>query len=114
MARGITGQFESAVAHLKDLPMLRYAELVYYGFWFSPERKTLQALIDRSQGNVEGWVRLKLYKVIVAGRRSPKSLYPDALITFEDDLGAYEQKDAQGYIRLNALRLRTLAARRLG
>jgi argininosuccinate synthase len=81
---------------------------------FSPEREMLQALIDRSQGNVEGQVRLKLYKgnVILAGRKSPKSLYSDALITFEDDRGAYYQKDAQGFIRLNALRLRTLATRR--
>ena len=75
MARGITGPFESAVAHLKDLLMFRYAELVYYSFWFSPGRETLQALIDKSQDNVEDWVRLKLYKVIVAGRKSPKSLY---------------------------------------
>jgi argininosuccinate synthase len=101
-------------AHLKDSLMPRYAELVYYGFWFSPEREMLQALIDNSQEYVEGTVRLKLYKgnVIVAGRRSPKSLYSDALVTFEDDRGAYDQKDAAGFIRLNALRLRTLAARR--
>ncbi|MEQ9180604.1 MAG: argininosuccinate synthase [Nitratireductor sp.] len=100
-------------AHLKDELMPRYAELIYNGFWFSPEREMLQALIDRSQENVEGEVRLKLYKgnVIVAGRRSPKSLYSEALVTFEDDRGAYDQKDAEGYIRLNALRLRTLAAR---
>jgi argininosuccinate synthase len=101
-------------AHLKDSLMPRYAELVYYGFWFSPEREMLQALIDKSQENVEGTVRLKLYKgnVIVAGRKSQKSLYSDALVTFEDDRGAYDQKDAAGFIRLNALRLRTLAARR--
>jgi argininosuccinate synthase len=100
-------------AHLKDELMPRYAELIYNGFWFSPEREMLQALIDRSQENVEGEVRLKLYKgnVIVAGRRSPKSLYSEALVTFEDDRGAYDQKDAEGFIRLNALRLRTLAAR---
>jgi argininosuccinate synthase len=102
-------------AHLKDQLMPRYAELVYYGFWFSPERDMLQALIDKSQERVEGTVRLKLYKgnVIVVGRKSPQSLYSDALVTFEDDRGAYDQKDAQGFIRLNALRLRTLAARRL-
>jgi argininosuccinate synthase len=101
-------------AHLKDSLMPRYAELVYYGFWFAPEREMLQALIDRSQEHVEGTVRLKLYKgnVIVTGRKSPKSLYSNALVTFEDDRGAYDQKDAQGFIRLNALRLRTLAARK--
>jgi argininosuccinate synthase len=101
-------------AHLKDSLMPRYAELVYYGFWFSPERDMLQALIDKSQENVEGTVRLKLYKgnVTVTGRKSKESLYSDALVTFEDDRGAYDQKDAAGFIRLNALRLRTLAARR--
>ncbi|WP_407660466.1 argininosuccinate synthase [Kaistia algarum] len=100
-------------AHLKDSIMPRYAELIYYGFWFSPEREMLQALIDKSQEHVEGTVRLKLYKgnVIVVGRASPKSLYSDALVTFEDDRGAYDQKDAAGFIKLNALRLRTLAAR---
>ena len=94
--------------------MPRYAELVYNGFWFSPEREMLQALIDKSQEHVEGTVRLKLYKgnVIVSGRKSPQSLYSGALVTFEDDKGAYDQKDAQGFIRLNALRLRTLAARK--
>ncbi len=99
--------------HLKDELMPRYAELIYNGFWFSPEREMLQALIDKSQEDVEGEVRLKLYKgnVIVTGRRSPKSLYSDELVTFEDDRGAYDQKDAEGFIRLNALRLRTLAAR---
>ena len=101
-------------AHLKDSFMPRYAELVYYGFWFAPEREMLQAMIDKSQEHVEGTVRLKLYKgnVIVVGRKSPKSLYFDALVTFEDDRGAYDQKDAAGFIRLNALRLRTLAARK--
>ncbi|WP_029077007.1 argininosuccinate synthase [Kaistia adipata] len=101
-------------AHLKDSIMPRYAELIYYGFWFSPEREMLQALIDKSQEHVEGTVRLKLYKgnTIVVGRSSPKSLYSDALVTFEDDRGAYDQKDAAGFIRLNALRLRTLAARK--
>ncbi|QIG48083.1 argininosuccinate synthase [Nordella sp. HKS 07] len=104
-------------AHLKDSFMPRYAELIYYGFWFAPEREMLQAMIDKSQENVEGTVRLKLYKgnVIVTGRKSPKSLYSNELVTFEDDRGAYDQKDAAGFIRLNALRLRTLAARkRLG
>ena len=101
-------------AHLKDSFMPRYAELVYYGFWFAPEREMLQAMIDKSQEHVEGTVRLKLYKgnVIVVGRKSPTSLYSDALVTFEDDRGAYDQKDAAGFIRLNALRLRTLAARK--
>jgi argininosuccinate synthase len=101
-------------AHLKDSIMPRYAELIYYGFWFAPEREMLQALIDKSQEHVEGTVRLKLYKgnVSVVGRASPKSLYSDALVTFEDDRGAYDQKDAAGFIRLNALRLRTLAARK--
>jgi argininosuccinate synthase len=104
---------DRGAAHLKDELMPRYAELIYNGFWYSPEREMLQALIDRSQQDVEGEVRLKLYKgnVIVTGRRSPKSLYSDALVTFEDDRGAYDQKDAEGFIRLNGLRLRTLAAR---
>ncbi|TWG97888.1 argininosuccinate synthase [Mesorhizobium sp. J18] len=105
---------DRGAAHLKDELMPRYAELIYNGFWFSPEREMLQALIDKSQEDVEGEVRLKLYKgnVIVTGRRSDKSLYSDALVTFEDDRGAYDQKDAEGFIRLNALRLRTLAARK--
>jgi argininosuccinate synthase len=104
---------DRGAAHLKDELMPRYAELIYNGFWFSPEREMLQALIDKSQAEVEGEVRLKLYKgnVMVTGRRSPKSLYSDALVTFEDDRGAYDQKDAEGFIRLNALRLRTLGAR---
>jgi argininosuccinate synthase len=99
--------------HLKESLMPRYAELVYYGFWFSPEREMIQALADRSQAKVSGSVRLKLYKgnVTVIGRESPYSLYSDALVTFEDDRGAYDQKDAAGFIRLNALRLRTLAMR---
>ncbi len=107
---------DRGAAHLKDELMPRYAELIYNGFWFSPEREMLQALIDKSQEDVEGEVRLKLYKgnVIVAGRRSARSLYSDALVTFEDDRGAYDQKDAEGFIRLNALRLRTLAARKRG
>ena len=101
-------------AHLKDQIMPRYAELIYYGFWFAPEREMLQALIDKSQERVEGTVRLKLYKgnVIVEGRESAQSLYSDELVTFEDDRGAYDQKDAEGFIRLNALRLRTLGKRR--
>ena len=104
---------DRGAAHLKDDIMPRYAELIYNGFWFAPEREMLQALIDRSQADVEGDVRLKLYKgnVIVTGRQSPKSLYRNDLVTFEDDRGAYDQKDAEGFIRLNALRLRTLAAR---
>jgi argininosuccinate synthase len=105
---------DRGAAHLKDDIMPRYAELIYNGFWFSPEREMLQALIDKSQEDVEGAVRLKLYKgnVIVTGRKSRKSLYSDALVTFEDDQGAYDQKDAAGFIKLNALRLRTLAARK--
>ncbi len=104
---------DRGAAHLKDELMPRYAELVYFGFWFTPEREMLQALIDKSQEKVEGEVRVKLYKgnVIVTGRRSSQSLYSDALVTFEDDRGAYDQKDAEGFIRLNGLRLRTLAAR---
>jgi len=104
---------DRGAAHLKDELMPRYAELIYFGFWFSPEREMLQALIDKSQEHVEGEVRLKLYKgnVMVTGRESPKSLYSTSLVTFEDDKGAYDQKDAEGFIRLNALRLRTLALR---
>jgi argininosuccinate synthase len=100
--------------HLKDSLMPRYAELVYYGFWFSPEREMLQALVDKSQEHVEGEVRLKLYKgnVTVIGRSSPQSLYSDKIVTFEDDAGAYNQKDAAGFIKLNALRLRLLGKRR--
>ncbi len=107
---------DRGAGHLKDDIMPRYAELIYNGFWYSPEREMLQALIDKSQEDVEGEVRLKLYKgnVIVSGRRSPKSLYRNDLVTFEDDRGAYDQKDAEGFIRLNGLRLRTLAARSRG
>ena len=99
--------------HLKDDIMPRYAELIYYGFWYSPERTMLQALIDKSQENVSGTVRLKLYKgnVMVTGRKSPNSLYSLAHVTFEADQGAYNQRDAEGFIKLNALRLR-LAAKR--
>jgi argininosuccinate synthase len=105
---------DRGAAHLKDEIMPRYAELIYNGFWFSPEREMLQALIDKSQEHVEGEVRLDLYKgnVTVIGRQSHRSLYSDALVTFEDDQGAYDQKDAAGFIKLNALRLRTLAARK--
>ena len=105
---------DRGAAHLKDELMPRYAELIYNGFWFSPEREMLQAAIDHSQEHVEGEVRLTLYKgnVIVTGRKSDKSLYDESLVTFEDDRGAYDQKDAAGFIKLNALRLRTLAARR--
>ena len=104
---------DRGAAHLKDDFMPRYAELIYNGFWFSPEREMLQAMIDKSQEHVEGKVRLTLYKgnVIVTGRESTKSLYNEELVTFEDDRGAYDQRDANGFIRLNALRLRTLAAR---
>ncbi|MFK5979901.1 MAG: argininosuccinate synthase [Rhizobiaceae bacterium] len=104
---------DRGAAHLKDELMPRYAELIYNGFWFSPEREMLQAAIDHSQRHVEGTVRLKLYKgnVIVSGRKSPKTLYSEDLVTFEDDHGAYDQQDAHGFIKLNALRLRTLAAR---
>ena len=100
-------------AHLKDDLMPRYAELVYNGFWFAPEREMLQALIDKSQEHVEGTVRLKLYKghVRVVGRKSPKSLYSLAHVTFEADQ-VYDQRDAQGFIRLNALRLRLMKALR--
>ena len=98
--------------HLKDSIMPRYAELIYNGFWFSPERRMLQALIDTSQASVTGTVRLKLYKgnVIVTGRESPHSLYSTRMVTFEDDAGAYNQQDAAGFIKLNSLRLRLGAA----
>jgi len=99
------------VAHLKDELMPRYAKLIYNGYWWSPERKALQALIDESQQPVNGAVRLKLYKgsVTVLGRRSPDSLFDESVATFEDDRGAYNQNDATGFIRLNALRLRLAA-----
>ena len=99
------------VAHLKDELMPRYASLIYNGYWWSPERKALQALIDATQEPVNGVVRLKLYKgaVSVLGRRSPNSLYDAEVATFEDDGGAYQQADAAGFIRLNALRLRLAA-----
>jgi argininosuccinate synthase len=100
--------------HLKDELMPKYAELVYYGFWFAPEREMLQAAIDKSQAYVTGTVRLKLYKgnVAVVGRESPYSLYDQDLVTFEEGAVAYDHRDAAGFIRLNALRLRTLAQRK--
>jgi len=103
---------DRGAAHLKDELMPRYAELIYNGFWFSPEREMLQALIDRSQERVAGTVRLKLYKgnVIVEGRKSPNTLYSEAHVTFEED-SVYDQRDAQGFIKLNALRLRLLGRR---
>jgi argininosuccinate synthase len=113
--RGIESlTLDRGAAHLKDDIMPRYAALIYNGFWFSPEREMLQALIDKSQEFVSGTVRLKLYKgnVTVVGRSSPFSLYSESLVTFEDDKGAYDQKDAAGFIKLNALRLRTLAMRK--
>ncbi|WP_339947303.1 argininosuccinate synthase [uncultured Albimonas sp.] len=104
---------DRGAAHLKDELMPRYAELIYNGYWFSPEREMLQAAIDHSQTHVEGTVRLKLYKgsVSVVGRWSERSLYSEAHVTFEDDAGAYDQKDAAGFIKLNALRLKLLATR---
>ncbi len=112
--RGIESiTLDRGAAHLKDELMPRYAELIYNGFWFSPEREMLQALIDKSQEHVEGTVRLKLYKgtASVVGRSSPKSLYSEQHVTFEDDAGAYDQKDAAGFIKINALRLRLLGMR---
>jgi argininosuccinate synthase len=115
--RGIESiTLDRGAMHLKDELMPRYAELVYYGFWFAPEREMLQAAIDKSQENVSGTVRLKCYKgsVRVVGRKSPKSLYSLAHVTFEEDAGAYNQRDAEGFIKLNALRLRLSAAKRKG
>jgi argininosuccinate synthase len=105
---------DRGAAHLKDELMPRYAELIYNGFWFSPEREMLQAAIDKSQEMVAGRVRLKLYKgnVAVVGRESPHSLYDQDLVTFEEGQVAYDHRDAEGFIRLNALRLRTLGKRR--
>ncbi|MFV2039764.1 MAG: argininosuccinate synthase, partial [Acidimicrobiales bacterium] len=104
------------VAHLKDELMPRYAELIYNGFWWSPEREMLQVAIDHSQGFVNGDVRVKLYKgnVQIVGRRSDDSLFDEKIATFEDDEGAYNQADAAGFIKLNALRLRNLARKRAG
>ncbi|MFO1106506.1 MAG: argininosuccinate synthase, partial [Amaricoccus sp.] len=112
--RGIESiTLDRGAAHLKDELMPRYAELIYNGFWFSPEREMLQALIDRSQTHVTGTVRVKLYKGLasVVGRSSPLSLYSESHVTFEDDAGAYDQKDAAGFIKINALRLRLLGMR---
>ncbi|MCB1340283.1 MAG: argininosuccinate synthase, partial [Pseudooceanicola sp.] len=105
---------DSGSGHLKDSIMPRYAELIYNGFWFSPEREMLQALIDKSQENVWGTVRVRLYKgsVRTVARWSDRSLYSEKHVTFEEDFGAYDQKDAEGFIQLNALRLRLLAARK--
>lgn len=104
---------DAGAGHLKDSIMPRYAELIYNGFWFSPEREALQALIDKTQEHVTGTVRLKLYKgsVRTIARSSHHSLYSEKHVTFEEDAGAYDQKDAAGFIRLNALRLRLIAAR---
>ncbi|MGE3246375.1 MAG: argininosuccinate synthase, partial [Beijerinckiaceae bacterium] len=104
---------DRGAAHLKDELMPKYAELIYNGFWFSPEREMLQALIDKSQEFVTGRVRLKLYKgnVRVVGRQSPYSLYDQDLVTFEEGAVAYDHRDAAGFIKLNALRLRTLESR---
>jgi argininosuccinate synthase len=113
--RGIESlTLDRGAAHLKDEIMPRYAELIYNGFWFSPEREMLQALIDKSQEFVSGKVRLKLYKgsVNVVSRETPYTLYSQDLVTFEEGAVAYDQRDAEGFIKLNALRLRLLAARR--
>jgi argininosuccinate synthase len=113
--RGIESiTLDRGAAHLKDEFMPKYAELIYNGFWFSPEREMLQAMIDKSQEYVSGRVRLKLYKgnVILIGRDSPHSLYDQDLVTFEEGAVAYDHNDAGGFIKLNALRLRTLAKRK--
>ncbi|HRO11392.1 MAG TPA: argininosuccinate synthase [Amaricoccus sp.] len=112
--RGIESlTLDRGAAHLKDELMPKYAELIYNGFWFSPEREMLQALIDRSQEHVSGSVRVKLYKgsASVVGRSSPQSLYSESHVTFEEDAGAYDQKDAAGFIKITALRLRLLGMR---
>jgi argininosuccinate synthase len=102
------------VAHLKDELMPRYASIIYNGYWWSPERQMLQTAIDWSQQAVNGTVRVKLYKgnIEIAGRKSDASLFDANIATFEDDEGAYDQADAEGFIKLNALRLRTLTAKR--
>src|SRR5262249_22912203 len=113
--RGIESiTLDRGAAHLKDELMPKYAELIYNGFWFTPEREMLQAAIDKSQEFVSGSVKLKLYKggVAVVGRSSPYSLYDQDLVTFEEGKVAYDHRDAAGFIRLNALRLRTLGQRR--
>ena len=112
--RGIESiTLDRGAAHLKDELMPKYAELIYNGFWFSPEREMMQAMIDKSQEHVTGTVRVKLYKGLsrTVGRWSDHSLYSEAHVTFEDDAGAYDQKDAAGFIQLNALRLKLLASR---
>ena len=112
--RGIESiTLDGGATHLKDEIMPRYAKLIYNGFWFSPEREMLQALIDKSQEHVAGTVRMKLYKgnATVIGRESPMSLYDQELVTFEEGSGGYDQRDAAGFIRLNALRLRIAATR---
>ena len=112
--RGIESiTLDRGAAHLKDELMPKYAELIYNGFWFSPEREMMQAMIDKSQEHVTGIARVKLYKGLsrTVGRWSDHSLYSEAHVTFEDDAGAYDQKDAAGFIQLNALRLKLLAAR---
>src|SRR5207253_4014731 len=114
--RGIESiTLDGGAMHLKDELMPRYAGLIYNGFWFSPEREMLQAAIDKSQEQVSGSVRLKLYKgnATVIGRESPNSLYDQDLVTFEEGSGDYDQQDAAGFIKLNALRLRTLAQGKL-
>jgi argininosuccinate synthase len=104
---------DGGAMHLKDEIMPKYAKLIYNGFWFSPEREMLQALIDKSQEHVTGKVRLKLYKgsASVVSREAPHSLYSEALVTFEEGAVAYDQHDAEGFIKLNALRLRLIGAR---
>ena len=112
--RGIESiTLDRGAAHLKDEWAPRYAEMIYNGFWFAPEREMMQAAIDYSQAKVAGTVRLKLYKggVYVVGRKSPYSLYSEKVVTFEDDQGAYDHRDAAGFIKLNALRLRLLGRR---
>ncbi len=112
--RGIESiTLDRGAAHLKDELMPKYAEMIYNGFWFAPEREMLQALIDKSQEKVTGTVRMKLYKgnAIVTGRKSPYSLYDQDLVTFEEGAVAYDHRDAAGFIKLNALRLRTLGNR---
>ena len=112
--RGIESiTLDRGAAHLKDDLMPRYAELIYNGYWFSPEREMLQALIDHSQKHVNGIVRVKLYKgsVQTVARWSNDTLYSEAHVTFEDDAGAYDQADAAGFIKINALRLKLLASR---
>jgi argininosuccinate synthase len=112
--RGIESiTLDRGAMHLKDELMPRYASLIYNGFWFSPEREMLQAAIDHSQARVTGRVRIKLYKgnVSVIGRESPYSLYDQDLVTFEEGAVAYDHRDAAGFIKLNALRLRVLARR---